>query len=123
MEMNQLIKGIYDLQQLRVQTGLRIVAASKEKLGEEPNTKETKITPEAQKILQQLRNDYVHITYDMIGKKFKGYGLIDNYLEYLSIQQYIMLLEAEEAQFNALKYVLKEIPFYEQLLRHNKGLI
>ncbi len=49
------VRGFYDLQKLRIQTGLRVVAAFKVQLGQEPSSSEDDLPDDAKKILAELR--------------------------------------------------------------------
>jgi hypothetical protein len=117
-----IVRGAYDIQKLRIQTGLRIVATFKKKLGQEPSTKETELDTEAKKLLAELRVYYQRIT-DGIAeckgrklKQFKGEGLIDSLSEYALIDQYEHLAKTEHEQFAFLEQMLKEAPIYNEFL-------
>lgn len=118
------VRGVYDLQKLRIQTGLRIVASIKRKLGQEAGTKETELDADAQKIIKQLRKDFARITDAMVASKanFEGAGLIDSYSEYVLIKQYVSLLESETDQFKSLGKILLDFPIYTDFLKDVKGI-
>lgn len=51
-----LVRGMYDVQKLRIQTGNRICTNFKAKLGQMPSQSEETLDEESKKILQQIRN-------------------------------------------------------------------
>ena len=60
--LKSIVRGAYDLQKLRIQTGLRIVCNFKSKLGLEPSAKEEELDKDGQEILTALRIAYRNIT-------------------------------------------------------------
>jgi hypothetical protein len=139
-------KGAYDLQLLRMQTGLRLCANFRAKLGEagegEHNPPDIDDLPEeAQKMLKRLRDDYSRITdaiaAEATGKrrrsrgpasalppraKFKGRGLISDYAELVLVGQYIALEQQERRQFIELGHELELIPIYTEFLDGVRGI-
>lgn len=57
-----LVRGAYDIQKLRIQTGNRVVANFKAKLGQEPSQSEDTLSEEAKEVLRQLRTKNKKIT-------------------------------------------------------------
>jgi hypothetical protein len=56
------VRGLYDLQKLRIQTGNRITAQFKLILGQMPSEAEEGLPPAAKALLVQLRSDFARIT-------------------------------------------------------------
>jgi len=125
-----MVRGAYDLQKLRIQSGLRIVAAFKVTLGQMPSHSEEELTDEAENILKDLRAEYDRITDALIeeGKKrvtksiFTGYKLISGETEYCLIREYIRLLEAEEQQFKDIGKALKGFPIWTEFMLGVRGV-
>lgn len=125
-----MVRGAYDLQKLRVQSGLRIVAAFKVTLGQMPGKSEEELSEEAESLLKDLRKEYDRITDALTesGKKritkefFSGYKLISGETEYSLIQEYVRLLLAEEQQFRDIGKALKEFPIWTQFLEGVRGV-
>lgn len=114
--MKSLVSTAYQLQSLRVQTGLRVVGNAKVKLGQEPGSKETEISPAAQDILTDLRKSYDRIS-DVLGGRalrkgttFPGDGLLTDTAEYTLAQTYFMLLDREEATFKLFDSMVESHP-------------
>ena len=93
-EIRAMVRGAYDIQKLRIQTGNRIVRNFKAKLGQEGPDNENVLDKEAKKILTDLRLAYNRITDGLV--KFprlvdfpflKGEGIIDNYTELSLVSQ------------------------------------
>ena len=121
-----MVRGAYDIQKLRIQTGNRIVANFKAKLGQEPGTPEKELDAEGKKILKNLREHYKKIT-DGVKTfprqaSFKGDEVISDYTELCLISQYMDLESSENTHFNRLKSVLKEYPIYMEFLEGVKGI-
>ena len=121
-----LVRGAYDIQKLRIQTGNRLVANFKSKLGQKPQESEKTLDAEATLILNQLRAHYKKIT-DGVTKfptqaKFKGDEVISSFTELCLTRQYVVM-DAEEAQhFKNLKGMLAVFPIYSEFLLSVKGV-
>lgn len=116
------VRGAYDLQKLRIQTGLRLVATFKAKLGQSPGEKETELDSDAQKLIKDLRQSYERISDGVVRRSFKGDGLIDSLSEFALVGQYIRLDDAESSAFANLGKVLKTVPIYNHFLADVKGI-
>ena len=119
------VNGFYDLQKTRIQTGLRLVANFKVKIGQESGETETELDADAKMLLANLRVSYKRITdgiADMTPRKFKEDGLISTFSEFSLIQQYHDLIDAEESALKQIKYAVREFPIYTQFLEDVKGI-
>lgn len=128
--LRMMTRGAYDLQKLRVQTGLRLVATLKLKMGQEPGEKEedADIEKEAMKVLVNVRKDMALISEwaaknvtSIKPKNFKGEGLISSYTEYQLALNYLALEKQEECQFKAIEAVLDGFPIYTEFLKDVRG--
>lgn len=116
-------RGIYDIQKLRMQMGLRIVANFKAKLGQAPGQKEEDLKKEAKEVLDRLRESYTRLT-DKVArnrllpdkKKFVGDELISDYIELVLINNYIQLERTEAQQFRALEGLLTDFRIWNEFL-------
>ncbi len=122
-----LVRGAYDIQQLRIQTGGRIVANFRSKLGIMPGQKEEELSnADAQRILKNLKEQYIRITDGMAQFprqiNFNGNGLISTMTELALIAQYFDLEKREKQHFRNLERVLKEQPVYTLYLQGIKGI-
>jgi len=111
-----LLRGTYDLQQLRIQLGNRIVGNFKVKLGQAPGTREDVLDKETTKILQQIRADYARITDGVLTPpkktRFTGTGIITSFTEFSLVSEYVELLGQEERHFRQLGKIIEDWPRY-----------
>ena len=121
-----MVRGAYDLQQLRIHIGNRIVSNFKAKLGQEPSKPEGDLGAEEKRLLDKLRLNYRKITDGITDelpsqKKFKGNELISNYTELCLLYQYFDLESKEAKHFRQLEKALEEYPIYTGFLKGVKG--
>jgi len=126
-ELRPLVRGIYDLQKMRIQAGNRLVANFKKKLGIDITKKEDLADSKAKEIMKQMRAAYNRIA-DAIGdnptiRQFTGNeaGIIDRYTDFILSAQYMRLLDAEERQFKMLAHVVEQFPVWSEYLKDVKG--
>jgi hypothetical protein len=125
-QLRTIVRGGYDLQRLRIQTGNRVVSNIKVRMGIEPGTKEED-EKEADKFLDQIREQYARIT-DFFAENpkaksypFDGEGIIADETEFQLAKNYMALLNQEEETFGGLTRILKRFPIYNQFLVNVKG--
>lgn len=123
-EIRSIVRGTYDIQKLRIQTALRLVAHFKVKLGQEPGKKEQTLDKWAKKLLKELRRDYKLLTDGILVRKtnFKSQGLIDNITEFILTDAYVKLVTNEKNQFKWLEKMLEDIPLYRDYLSSVVGI-
>jgi hypothetical protein len=121
-----IVRGAYDIQKLRIQTGNRIVAQFKAKLGQAPShTEEEDLDEAAQSLLKDIRDEYKKL---MDGVKkvslatFKAGPLISTFTEFSLVQQYLDLEESEKRHFANLGKILMEHKIYTEFLADIKGI-
>lgn len=131
-----MVRGSYDMQQLRIQMGNRITANFKTKLGITPDgMSENELEKAEKKVLDTLRDSYRRITDGIIAegeesvtgklpsqKKFKGDEIISTYTELVLVDQYMTLLRDEEKQFSNLGKIMVGIPIYDTFLSQIQGI-
>jgi len=120
-----MVRGAYDIQKLRIQTGNRIVSNFKTKLGQAPSEAEETLEEEEQEILNDLRARYKKLT-DGVKRfpqfsSFKGDEVISSYTELCLIAQYVSLEDQENTHFRRIEYVLSEYQIYRDFLLKVKG--
>ena len=125
-ELKTMVRGVYDLQKLRIQMGNRIVGNFKAKLGQEPSQPEAEIGSEGAMILKSMRASYDKL---MDGVKtfprqasFSGDEIISSYTEFCLMAQYVEIEESEISGFRRLKTTLREYPIYNNFLVNVKGV-
>tara|TARA_R110002020_G_scaffold133997_1_gene299005 strand:- start:1641 stop:2501 length:861 start_codon:yes stop_codon:yes gene_type:complete len=125
-ELRTLVRGIYNIQKLRIQMGNRLVGNFKVKLGQAPSEPETTLSKQDEALLARLRKNFLKITDGVLTlptrKKFKSEGVIDTYTELSLVSSYINLQAEEKNQFKYLRNVLKDYPIWEKHLTKVKGV-
>jgi len=120
-----MVRGCYDIQKIRIQTGNRIVANFRAKLGLESSEKE-KDNKDANTLLNKIRKDYKLITNGIVGlptrKKFKGSGVISEYAELVLVHSYHFNLQQEEKLFSLLGKMLIDFPVWNNYLSDVMGV-
>ena len=121
-----LVRGIYNIQKLRVQMGNRLVGNFKVKLGQAPSEPEGSLDKQDEAFLARLRKDFLKITDGVLTlptrKKFKSEGVIDDYTELCLVSSYVNLAKEEENQFKYLGKVLSDFPIWVEFLDNVKGV-
>lgn len=121
-----LVRGVYDIQKLRIQMGNRIVMNFKSKLGQEPSTPEEEMDNEGKTILALIRKNFEMMTDGVLSlpplKQFKGNEIISSYTELALISEYMDLEKAETKHFKLLEKVLQEYRIYNEFLEKVKGV-
>lgn len=144
--LRMMTRGAYDLQQLRIQAGLRLCSNFRAKLGLIGQTEESdeadeiaatldegedgkERAKEAKKILDLLRAEYKMLTTGIsknrelpTRKGFKGAELISDYAELLLVNQYERLVIDEKKAFGQLLDVMEQIPVWTEWLSHQTGI-
>jgi hypothetical protein len=136
--------GVYDFQILRMQTGLRLSANFRSKLGLNPkdpvksaeedadgfdDDEETPEKIEAKKIIEQLKDEYVRMCTGVAKnrtipteKGFKGGDLISTYAELELIDQYFEIEKQEKKMFRQLGKALEKLPIWNLYLKNVVGI-
>lgn len=128
-----MVRGVYDLQKLRIQTGLRLCSNFRSRLAEpevEMKPGAPELDAEAKKIIKRLKDEYGRLT-DGIAlrsrtmpdpEQFKGDAIISNHSELVLIDQYIQLEAQESRQFRQLTVALDLFPIYVEYLSKQVGI-
>lgn len=128
-QLRAMVRSAYDLQQLRISSGLRLCANFRAKLGQTAGTTEEELDAEAKEILKKLRESYTRLT-DAIARnrnlppkdQFRGDELITSYTELVLVSQYFELVKVENRQFAQFDLVLPEFPIYNEFLEDILGI-
>lgn len=126
-----LVRGAYDQQKIRIQTGNRLVANFKAKLGQEPGeTEDESLSDDAKKLLQRMRESY-RLLGSVVAqfkktkgepKPFVGNELISTETELALVEQYMDLEDQERRTFRRLEKLLEVVPIYRDYLQHIRGI-
>jgi len=121
-----LVRGVYDLQKLRIMMGNRIVGNFKVKQGQKPGEKEDTLDTAGKILLSQLRASHKLIANAIIAAPprlpFKGDELISSEIEYNLMDHYLELENQEIKQFRSLERGLREYPIYTEFLKGVCGI-
>lgn len=125
-ELRSIVNGIYDIQQLRVAIGNRIVASFRAKLGIKPSEDKKKRGKEADKLLKAIREEYKRITDGIVKitmkiKIPKDNKLIGSLAEVMLIRQYEQVLECEGTLFTDMGTIVKTRPLWGLFFEQVKG--
>lgn len=121
----KLVKGAYDLQDLRLATGSRLVANFRSKLGIAPD--EEVEDDMKKKIMSELQSHHKRLT-DGIAKVTRrpNYdfedGIIDSYVELRLVDRYLRLVEEENQAFKDVGDALEGVPIWDEFLEGVDGV-
>ena len=121
-----LVRTLYSLQKLRIQTGNRIVASAKVSLGQEPSMSEDELSPKAKAVLDELRKSHRSITEAFtsdikLRRDFKPEGLITGYAQYSLIGEYLRMEESEKAHERVIRVEVEKFPVWQHFLKDVPG--
>ena len=121
-----IVRGAYDIQKNRIQTGNRLVGNFKAKLGQAPSEKEDTIDKEGQQILHNIRRSHKLLTEGVASfprqSTFKGDEVISDYTELCLVDNYLELEQQEKSHFRRLGNILKDYPIYTEFLAGVTGV-
>jgi hypothetical protein len=131
-----MVRGAYDLQQLRMQSGLRLCANFRAKLkAQGADTEDEDDAEEAEKkkesAIKLIKAEYRRLTDGITSEKGKvamkkldltGSPLISSAAEFALVDSYIALERQEAKQFRDLTGTLEEIPIYRDYLVNVTGI-
>jgi hypothetical protein len=121
-----IVRGAYDIQKNRIQTGNRLVGNFKAKLGQAPSEKEDTIDKEGQTVLFELRKSHKLLTEGVAAfprqATFKGDEVISDYTELCLVDNYLELEQQEKNHFKRLGHILKDYPIYNDFLHGVTGI-
>ena len=121
-----IVRGAYDIQKNRIQTGNRLVGNFKAKLGQAPSEKEDTIDKEGQQVLLNLRRSHKLLTEGVASfprqATFKGDEVISDYTELCLVDNYLELEAQEKSHFRRLGNILKDYPVYTEFLEGVTGV-
>ena len=121
-----IVRGAYDIQKNRIQTGNRLVGNFKAKLGQAPSEKEDTIDKEGQQILHNIRRSHKLLTEGVATfprqATFKGDEVISDYTELCLVDNYLELEQQEKSHFRRLGNILKDYPIYNSFLAGVTGV-
>lgn len=127
LALRQIVRGTYDLQKLRIQSGNRIVANFRIRLGQDPGKPEQEMSKEAKDLLKEIRRVYRLMTDGAIkklpkDKDFVPNEVINNRAELALVASYERLAEDEKTNFSLLEDLVKTFPVWDQFLADVRGV-
>lgn len=126
-QLKTMVRGAYDMQKLRIQTGNRVAGNFRAKLGQKPGKKATDtLSKEDLKLLDQLKRSHKRITDALIAAKkkgpFPGDEVISSLTELSLVRQYVELEKVESNHFKDIKIALSDFPIYTEFLVKINGI-
>lgn len=123
--LRQHVRGIYDLQQLRIMIGNRITTNFRTKLGQEPGKK---TEPTAKKVIELVMLAYSRLadgitdgTLDGVKKVLQespeNNGVISDVVEFELAHNYKLLTDQEARAEKHLEEILEDYPIYTEFLK------
>ena len=124
-----LIRSLYDLQQGRIQTGNRIVAEIKSRLGQLPGMSEEQLEAEAKNYLADARAEYKRIADAFVlnkansymKPKFDDYRIISDPIMLIFVEVYEEQINQEEQIAKVVAKVVEKNPLWKHFLLDVKG--
>ena len=130
-----MVRGAYDLQALRIQSGLRLCANFRAKLKKQEGEEEGDIdedgemSAKAKKLMADLKASYRRLTDGVARNRtlpkeegFVGDELISTFSELTLIDQYVRIEAAETKHFAQMESILDKIPIYTSYLKGERGI-
>jgi len=125
-DIRAIVRGAYDLQKLRIQTGNRIVANWKSKHGQEPGEKEDSLSKEGKEILSAVRTHFRTVCGGLVvlpaKADFIGNEIISDYTELCLVAQFVDVEAAEADHFKRIQTLLEDYPIYTEYLKDIRGI-
>lgn len=124
-----LVRSLYDIQHQRIQTGNRICAEIKARLGITPSTKEDDAEATAQYYLDAARVEYNRLTDAFIFDKahkylkadYKGCQIITDAAMMIFVESYERQLKQENDMLKVIAKVVEQHPLWEAFFKNVKG--
>lgn len=125
-----LVRSLYDIQKIRIETGNRIVAEIKSRMGQLPGKKEETIEDEeAVNYLKEARTEYKRITdafvlnraADYFKVEYGQYTIIADPVMLLFVKLYMKHLEDEGSMEKVVKKIVERHPMWKAFLLGVKG--
>ncbi len=140
--LRMMVRGAYDLQALRMQSGLRLCDGFRDRMEAFVEDEEehedgigAELNDDAVKVLDEVKQCFRRLTADVTNgarrkrnrtlpdeEGFEGDGLIATYSELVLVSQYLALEEQEQKQFKSMQVTLDRIPIYNEFLHHERGV-
>lgn len=125
----KLTRMAYDVQELRIATGLRVVAQFNSRFSALKSADESDpdaADRERDKLLKMIVQSYERVTDGVVAtarKKFYKFdSILTNETELWFVENYLDILKQEEGAFQRLAKALKTFPFYTEYLSDVRGI-
>jgi len=123
--LKSIVRGVYDIQKLRISMGNRIVGNFRARLGQKPGEK---MDAKDKRLLDVIAAEYKRVT-DGVARvprsvklKLEGQEVISDQTEVALIEQYLALEANESGQFRLLGRVVADHPLWPAFLDGVKGV-
>lgn len=128
--LRSIVRTHYDMQALRIQVGNRLCGNFRVTLGQEPGMPTDEMSPEAQKLLSELKEEYKRLA-DVVAKTPPGRwekllatheGLIQTPFDLTLARRYFELLDVEQDAISEITVLLRRIPVWTRYLTDVRGV-
>ena len=125
-----LIRSLYDLQHIRIQTGNRICAEIKIRLGQLPGKPEKDLGEKEQMYLKEARQEFKRIADCFVLSradkylkvKFEDYKIISDPAMLIFVETYVKQLDYEDKIEKIVAQIVKQSPIWREFLEPIKGI-
>jgi len=124
----KMTRSAYDIQALRIATGLRVVMQFKERFNESfsENEDSEELEKKKEKILKGILTSYERVTDGVVfharKKQFTFDNILKNENELWFVENYLSVLDSEKESFKRLSKALLHESFYVSYLQKVKGI-
>jgi hypothetical protein len=123
----KMTRAAYDIQQLRIATGLRVVAQFRDRFADGKASEDAEAEDKKRdKLLKEITASYARVTDGIAETARKKNYHFDNVIrdetEVWFIQNYLNVLEQEKNSFKLLEKALGKDAFYNDYLSHVRGI-
>ena len=120
------VQSTYDIQNMRIRAGGRVVAAFRDRLGIDPGQPDVDVDDDAQGVLDTLREEYRLVSKAM-AKNQEAAPEVDNPLitslvEFRLVETFMKLHQVEADSFKSIAEVIEGEPLWESWLKHQVGI-
>lgn len=115
------VRGAYDLQKMRMQTGNRICAEWREQNGQKSGEKQEELSDEAKITMDVIKRSYSRLTDGLVNlptaAKFDGDEVISSYTMLCLVDQYIQMEKDEARHFRRMGKILEDYPIWTEFMQ------
>jgi len=127
--LKSLMQSFYDAQKLRIQTGNRLVANIRVRLGQEPGRPTEELNEQGKQLLGEALQQYKRVTDGLSTNRFQekvkaiavSDGIMADVYEYELCRFYAKHLESEESMGSSIAKMVETFPIWDSFLKGVRG--